>query len=85
MKASFDSGWTEKGSLDYAVDELRKWAANLNANAAETNGRDASSEVYSEPVYNSSPIIGSSSVEIVQAVTVCIQPEAGVMQCNRSN
>ena len=27
VKASSDSGWTEQGSLDYAVDELRKQAA----------------------------------------------------------
>ena len=38
-------------------------------------GRDTSSEVYSVPVYNSSPIIGSSSVEVVQGIAVWIEPE----------
>ena len=75
VKASSDSGWTEQGRVDYAVEELKKQAAKLGANAAVTTGRDTSSEVYSVPVYNSSPIIGSSSVEIVQGVAVWIEPE----------
>ena len=75
VKASSDSGWTEQGSLDYAVDELRKQAAKLGANAVVITGRDTSSEEYSVPVYNSSPIIGSSSVEIVQGIAVWIKPE----------
>jgi nucleotide-binding universal stress UspA family protein len=75
VKASSDSGWTEQGSLDYAVDELRKQAAKLGANAVVITGRDTSSEVYSVPVYNSSPIIGSSSDEIVQGIAVWIEPE----------
>ena len=75
VKASSDSGWTEQGSLNYAVEELKKQAAKLGANAVVLTGRDTSSEVYSVPVYNSSPIIGSSSVEIVQGVAVWIEPE----------
>ena len=75
VKASSDAGWTEQGSLDYAVEELQKQAAKLGANALVTTGRDTSSEVDSVPVYNSSPIIGSSSVEIVQGVAVWIEPE----------
>ena len=75
VKASSDAGWTAQGSLDYAVEELQKQAAKLGANALVTTGRDTSSEVDSVPVYNSSPIIGSSSVEIVQGVAVWIEPE----------
>ena len=45
VKASSDSGWTEQGSLDYAVEELKKQAAKLGANAAVITGRDTSSEV----------------------------------------
>ena len=78
VKASSDSGWTEQGSLDYAVEELKKQAAKLGANAVVIIGRDTSSEVYSVPVYNSSPIIGSSSVEIVEGVAVWIEPEKTV-------
>ena len=72
VKASSDSGWTEQGSLNYAVEELKKQAAKIGANAVVINGRDTSSEVYSVPVYGSSPIIGSSSVEIVQGAAVWI-------------
>lgn len=70
VKASSDAGWTAQGSLDYAVEELKKQAAKLGANAVVITARDTSSEVYSVPVYNSSPIIGSSSAEIVQGVAV---------------
>jgi len=72
VKASSDAGWTEQGSLDYAVEELKKQAAKLGANAVVITGRDSSSEVYSVPVYNSFPITGSSSIEIVQGVAVWV-------------
>jgi uncharacterized protein YbjQ (UPF0145 family) len=32
VDASSDAGWTEQGSLDYAVKELKKQAAKLGAN-----------------------------------------------------
>lgn len=32
VNASSHGGWTEQGSLDYAIDELRKQAAKLGAN-----------------------------------------------------
>ena len=32
VNASSDAGWTEQGSVDYAVDELKKQAAKLGAN-----------------------------------------------------
>ena len=72
VKASSDAGWTEQGSLDYAVEELKKQAAKLGANAVVITGRDSSSEVYSVPVYNSFPITGSSSIEIVQGVAIWV-------------
>ena len=74
VKASSDSVRTEQGSLDYAVEELKKQADKLGANAVVITGTDTSSEVYSVQVYNSSPIIGSFSVEFVQGVAVWIEP-----------
>ena len=32
VSASSDAGWTEQGSVDYAIEELRKQAAKLGAN-----------------------------------------------------
>lgn len=32
VNASSDAGWTEQGSVDYAIDELKKQAAKLGAN-----------------------------------------------------
>ena len=72
LKASSDSGWTEQGSLNYAVEELKKQVAKIGANAVVITGRDTSSEVFSVPVYGSSPIIASSNAEIVQAIAVWI-------------
>lgn len=38
VKASSDAGWTEQGSQDYAVDELKKQAAKLGANGVLLTG-----------------------------------------------
>ena len=75
VKASSDEGLIQQSGLDYAVEELKKQAAKIGANAVVITGSDLLREVYSVPIYNSSPIIGSSSVEIVQGVAVWIEPE----------
>lgn len=38
VKASSDAGWTEQGSQDYAVEELKKQAAKLGANGVLLTG-----------------------------------------------
>lgn len=73
VKASSDAGLTEQGSLDYAVDELKKQAAKVGANAVVLIGRATSSETFGIPVYGGGTIIGSSEVEIVQGVAVWIK------------
>jgi hypothetical protein len=47
VKASSSSGWTEQGSVDYAIAELRKQAAKLGANGVllETSGTKTSTVV----------------------------------------
>ena len=75
MKASSDAGLTQHDGLDYAVEELKKQAARVGANGVVITGSDLLREVYSVPVNNSSPIIGSSSVEIVQGVAVWMKTE----------
>ena len=60
VKASSDAGWTEQGSQDYAVAELKKQAAKLGANGVvlanvgESNssivGTYANGGVYTIPV-----------------------------------
>ena len=44
VKASSDAGWTEQGSQDYAVQELKKQAAKLGANGVllTTTGENTS-------------------------------------------
>ena len=72
LKASSDSGWTQQGSLDYAVEELKRQAAKVGANAVVLTGRDTSSQVVGVPVYGGGTVVSSSEVEVVQGVAVWI-------------
>ena len=72
VKASSDSGWTQQDSLDFAVDELKKQAAKVGANAVVLTGRDTSSQVFGVPVYGGGTVVGSSEVEIVQGIAVWV-------------
>lgn len=72
VKASSDSGWTQQGSLDYAVDELKKQAAKVGANTVVLSGRDTSSQTVGVPVYGGGTIVTSSEVEVVEGVAVWI-------------
>ena len=72
VKASSNSGWTQQDSLDYAVDELKKQAAKVGANAVVLTGRDTSSQVVGVPVYGGGTVVGSSEVEIVQGIAVWV-------------
>ncbi|MBV1914988.1 MAG: hypothetical protein KUG72_06350 [Pseudomonadales bacterium] len=51
VKASSDAGWTEQGSQDYAVDELKKQAARLGANGVllTTTGEKTSAIIGTNP------------------------------------
>ena len=68
VKASSDSGWTQQDSLDYAVDELKKQAAKVGANAVVLTGRDTSSQV----VGGGGTVVSSTEVEIVQGIAVWV-------------
>ena len=70
VKASSDSGWTQQGSLDYAVDELKRQAAKVGANAVVLTGRDTSSQTVGVPAYGGGTTISSSEVEIVQGIAI---------------
>jgi hypothetical protein len=60
VNASSDSGWTEQGSLDYAVKELKNQAAKLGANGVllESTGEKNSSVVgtYGTGLYYAIPV-----------------------------
>lgn len=73
LKASSDAGLTQQGSLNYSVDELKKQAAKVGANAVVLTSRDTSSEAFGIPVYGGGTIVGSSEVEIVQGIAVWIK------------
>ena len=74
VKASSDSGWTQQGSLDYAVEELKRQAAKIGANAVVLSGRDTSSQTIGVPAYGGGTIISSSEVEIVEGIAIWVAP-----------
>lgn len=70
VKASSDMGMTQQGSLDYAVEELKKQAAKVGANAVVLTGRNTSNQPYSVTTYGGGTIIGSSEEEIIQGIAI---------------
>lgn len=73
VKASSDSGWNQQQSLDYAVEELKKQAAKVGANAVVLSGRDTSTSVTGVPVYGGGTVVSSSETEIVQGIAVYVK------------
>lgn len=69
-KASSDSGLTQQASLDYAVDELKRQAAKVGANAVVLTDRETSSQTVGVPVYGGGTVVSSSEVEIVQGIAI---------------
>ncbi len=70
VKASSNEGWNQQQKLDYAVEELKKQAAKVGANAVVLTGRDTSSQVVGIPVYGGGTVVSSSETEVVQGVAV---------------
>jgi hypothetical protein len=67
VKASSDAGWTEQGSVDYALAELKKQAAKVGANGVllEATGTKTST------------VIGSSAPGLIYAIPVDSQTLSG--------
>jgi len=72
VKASSASGSTQQDSLDYAVDELKRQAAKVGANAVVFIGRDTSSQTMGVPMSGGGTIVGSYEMEVVQGIAVWI-------------
>ena len=68
IKASSGAGWNQQQSLDYAVEELKKQAAKIGANAVVISNRDTTTGVVS-----SGETVTSYDTEIVEAVAVYIE------------
>jgi len=73
VKASSDSGWSQQQSLDLAVEELKKQAAKVGANAVVLTGRDTTTQVTGVPTYGGGTTISSSETEIVQGIAVFVE------------
>jgi len=68
VKASSNSGWNQQQKLDYAVEELKKEAAKVGANAVVFTGRDTRTQVVS-----TGTTVSSSEVEIVEGIAVYVK------------
>ena len=75
VSASSDSGWNQQQSLDYAVEELKKQAAKVGANAVVLTDRDTGTNVVGIPSYGpqGGTNVYSNEVVIVEGVAVYIQ------------
>ena len=73
VKASSHMGWNQQQSLDYAVEELKKQAAKVGANAVVITDRDTSTQVVGVPVYGGGTVVSSSETEIVEGIAVYVE------------
>ena len=73
VNASSGEGWSQQQSLDYAVDELKRQAAKVGANAVVLSGQDTSTEVAGVPVYGGGTIVTSSETQIVRGVAIWVE------------
>lgn len=76
VRASSDSGWTEQGSLDYAIDELKRQAAKVGANAVVITARDSETSVVGVPVYGGGTSVSSSVAQVVEGLAVWVEPDS---------
>jgi len=72
VKASSDFGWTQQGSLDRAVVELKKQAAKVGANAIVLGSRETSTQTVGLPADGGGTFISSSEMEIVQGAAIWV-------------
>tara|TARA_R110000782_G_scaffold141239_3_gene233998 strand:+ start:1465 stop:1842 length:378 start_codon:yes stop_codon:yes gene_type:complete len=73
VKSSSSSGWNQQQKVDYAVEELKKQAAKVGANAVVLTGRDTSTQVVAVPVYGGGTTVSSSEKEIVEGIAVYVE------------
>ena len=73
VKASSASGWNQQEKLDYAVEELKKQAAKVGANAVVLTDRDTATQVIGVPTYGGGTTVSSSETEIVEGIAVYVK------------
>ena len=74
IKASSDAGFTQQQSLDYAVEELKKQAAKVGANAVVLTNRQTDASVVGVPTHSpqGGTMIIPYETEVVQGVAVYV-------------
>ena len=72
LKAESGMGFTQQGDLNYALDELKKQAAKIGANAVVITGRSTSTSVGSYTTYDGDTRVGSSQAEVVEGIAIWV-------------
>ena len=72
VKASSDAGFSRRRDLDHAVDELKKRAAKVGANALVITQRSTSTELGTASTSGGGTILTSNEVEFVRGIALWI-------------
>jgi hypothetical protein len=72
VKASSDSGWTQQGDLDYALQEPKKQAAKVGANGVLLTATGTQTGVASVPVYGGGTIIGTTEKQVLEGRAIFV-------------
>lgn len=76
VKASSDAGWTEQGSINYAIEELKRQAAKVGANTVVIGAPTTQIGVAGIPSYGgatSGGFIFSTEKEVVEGTAVYVE------------
>jgi len=73
VKASSDMGFSQQQRLDYAVEELKKQAAKVGANAVVLTDRSTEKDVFSTTNYGTGGTsVMTEDVEVVKGIAVYV-------------
>ena len=72
VKASSDAGFSRRRDLDHAVDELKKRAVKVGANALVITQRSTSAELGTASTSGGGTILTSNEVEFVRGIALWI-------------
>jgi uncharacterized protein YbjQ (UPF0145 family) len=73
VKASSDSGFSRERNLDHAINELKKKAARLGANALVITGRNSLIQMGTAQTSGGGLVVTNNEREVVSAIAVWIE------------
>ena len=73
VKASSDSGFSRERNLDHAINELKKKAARLGANALVITRRKSPIQMGTAQTYGGGLVVTNNEREVISAIAVWIE------------